>query len=47
MCIDWILRVGDGINLKNSSKYRIWGIQSTPDNKYFITMLNQGIDYGS
>jgi predicted secreted protein len=43
MSIDWILRVGDGINLKNSSKYKIWGIQSsTPDNKYFITNVNPG-----
>ena len=43
MSIDWILRVGDGINLKNSSKYKIWGIQSsTPDNKYFITNVKLG-----
>jgi hypothetical protein len=40
---DWILRVGDGKNLKNSSKYRIWGIQSsTPDNKYFIRNVKPG-----
>ena len=25
----WILRVGDGDNFINSSKYKIWGINST------------------
>ena len=43
MATDWILRVGDGNNLKNSSKYRIWGIQSsTSDNKYFIKNVRPG-----
>lgn len=37
MTTDWILRVGDGENFIRSSKYRIWGIQSsTSDNKYFL-----------
>lgn len=40
---DWLLRAGDGGNLKRSSKYRIWGIQSdTPDNKYFLTNVKPG-----
>jgi hypothetical protein len=34
MTTEWILRVGDGENLKCSSKYRIWGISST--NKHFL-----------
>ena len=43
MTTDWILRVGDGENLKRSSKYRIWGIQSTsPDGKYFVTNVKPG-----
>lgn len=28
MTSDWLLRVGDGENFKNSSKFRIWGISS-------------------
>ena len=43
MTNDWLLRVGDGENLRNSSKYKIWGIQSsTPDNKYFIRNVQPG-----
>jgi len=43
MTTDWLLRVGDGENLKRSSKYRIWGIQSsTPDNKYFLNNVKPG-----
>jgi hypothetical protein len=43
MTTDWILRVGDGENLKCSSKYRIWGIQSTsPDGKYFVKNVKPG-----
>jgi hypothetical protein len=43
MTTDWLLRVGDGKNLKSSSKYRIWGIQSsTPTNKYFIKNVKPG-----
>jgi hypothetical protein len=39
----WILRVGDGVNLINSSKYKIWGIQSTTnDNKYFLKTVKIG-----
>lgn len=43
MTTDWLLRAGDGKNLKNSSKYRIWGILSTTcDNKYFIKNVRPG-----
>jgi len=43
MTTDWILRCGDGANLKNSSKYRIWGISSTVDtNKHFIKNVKPG-----
>ena len=43
MTTDWILRVGDGENFINSSKYRIWGIQSTtPTNKHFIKNVKPG-----
>jgi hypothetical protein len=43
MTTDWLLRVGDGNNLKSSSKYRIWGIQSdTPTNKCFIRNVKPG-----
>lgn len=43
MTIDWLLRVGDGQNLIMSSKYRIWGIQSTTStNKCFINNVKPG-----
>jgi hypothetical protein len=43
MTTDWILRVGDGQNLIRSSKYRIWGIQSTsPTSKWFINNVKPG-----
>ena len=43
MTTDWLLRVGDGENFINSSKYRIWGIQSTtPTNKHFIKNVKPG-----
>jgi len=43
MTTDWILRVGNGLNLISSSKYKIWGIQSTtPDNKYFLKNVKSG-----
>lgn len=43
MTTDWLLRVGDGENLKNSSKFRIWGISSkTSTNKYFLKNVKFG-----
>jgi hypothetical protein len=41
--MDWILRCGDGKNLKNSSKYKIWEIsKNCPANKHFINNVRQG-----
>jgi len=43
MSSDWLLRVGNGDNFKNSSKYKIWGIQSSsPNNKYFLKNVKPG-----
>lgn len=43
MASDWILRVGDGENLIASSKYRIWGVQSTISHtKYFMNHVKPG-----
>ena len=42
MTTDWILRVGDGKNFINSSRYRIWGIQSTFScGKFFLKNVKQ------
>jgi hypothetical protein len=38
MITDWILRCGDGKNLKNSSKYKIWGISSK--NTFGVNFIN-------
>lgn len=43
MTTEWLLRVGDGANIKNSSKYKIWGISSKTDtNKHFIQNVKPG-----
>ncbi len=44
MSTDWILRVGDGENLRRSSKYKIWGIQTitSPHGKHFIKNVKHG-----
>jgi len=43
MTTDWILRVGDGENLRASSKYHIWGINSRNSfGKYFIKNVKPG-----
>ena len=43
MTTDWLFRVGDGFNFKNSSKYKIWGIQSSNSfGKYFLKHVKQG-----
>lgn len=43
MTTDWLLRVGDGRNLKSSSIYKIWGIQSTTtNNKNFLRNVRSG-----
>jgi len=43
MTTDWLFRVGDGENLKHSSKYRIWGVVSKiPVGKHFIENVKSG-----
>ena len=44
MTTDWILRVGDGENLKRSSGKGIWGIQTvtSPHGKYFVKNVKPG-----
>ncbi len=43
MTTDWLLRVGDGENLKHSSKYKIWGVVSKiPVGKHFIENVKSG-----
>ena len=43
MTTDWLLRVGDGENLKSSYRYKIWGIQSTTNfGKYFLENVKPG-----
>lgn len=43
MTIHWLLRVGDGANFINSSKYKIWGINTTSSfGKYFIKNIKEG-----
>lgn len=44
MTTDWLLRVGDGQNFIESSKYKIWGIQSLTSRNciYFIKNVKLG-----
>ena len=43
MTTDWLLRVGDGENLRRSSRYRIWGISSRISvGKYFVKNVKPG-----
>ena len=43
MTTDWLLRCGDGENLKNSSKLGIWGISSaTTHGKHFLENVKPG-----
>mgnify|MGYP000412745389 CR=1 FL=1 len=44
MTTDWLLRVGDGENLKRSFQYKIWGIQTvtSPHGKHFIENVKPG-----
>jgi len=42
MTTHWLLRVGDGDNFINSSKYKIWGINATSSlGKYFIKNIKE------
>lgn len=39
----WLFRVGDGTNLKSSSRHEIWGIKSTGSgSKDFMQNVKQG-----
>jgi hypothetical protein len=41
--LHWLFRVGDGTNLKNSSRYQIWGIKSRGSgSKNFMKNARQG-----
>ena len=40
MTNDWIMRVGDGVNFRNSSDDHIWGIRSK--NVMFLSSVQQG-----
>lgn len=43
MTMDWLLRVGDGINFMISSTYKIWGIKSqTTCGKHFMKAVHSG-----
>ena len=44
MTTDWLLRVGDGKNFIRSSKFNIWGIQTTtsPHGKHFVKHVKPG-----
>ena len=43
MTTDWLMRVGDGENLKNSSKHEIWGITNkSPHGKHFTENVQPG-----
>ena len=40
---DWLLRVGDGINFIESSREKIWGIDSkSPAGKHFLKIVKPG-----
>jgi len=43
MTTDWILRCGNGTNLKNSSNYKIWGITANCSrNKHWLKKVRPG-----
>ena len=43
MTVDWILRAGNGENLKHSSKHRIWGVVAKNSlGKHFIKNVKPG-----
>lgn len=43
MTTDWLVRAGDGENLKRSCKHRIWGIKTiNSSGKYFIQNVKPG-----
>jgi hypothetical protein len=38
----WLLRIGNGDNFKNSSKFNIWGVQHTTSVKNFESLVQEG-----
>jgi hypothetical protein len=40
--IHWLIRIGDGTNFKNSSKYNIWGVKSNSNTKGFEKLVKKG-----
>jgi len=43
MTTDWLLRVGDGMNFINSSKYRIWAVNTNLNyGKHFVENVKPG-----
>jgi hypothetical protein len=38
----WLLRVGNGNNFKNSSKFSIWGVKETTNTKNFKKLVKKG-----
>jgi hypothetical protein len=43
MVTDWLLRIGNGINFRNSSKHLIWGINSKfAVGKFFVKEVKAG-----
>jgi hypothetical protein len=44
---NWLFRVGNGVELFNSSIFNTWGIiGSNPDSKFFLKKPNLVIAYG-
>jgi hypothetical protein len=38
----WLLRIGNGKNFKNSSKFNIWGVKQTNNTKNFEKLIKKG-----
>lgn len=38
----WLLRIGNGNNFKNSSKFNIWGVKQTTNTKFFEKIAKPG-----
>jgi hypothetical protein len=40
--IHWLIRIGDGINFKNSLKYNIWGVKTNSNTTGFKKIVKKG-----
>ena len=38
----WLLRIGNGNNFKNSSRFNIWGVKQTTNSKSFEKLVKKG-----